>query len=60
MNSIEKQEKQNHLESMYGNILKNTRTLVAEMKGDTIYSGGKIYLFNDLIILTKIITTLGS
>lgn len=60
MKVVEEQQKKTKLNQFYGGVLKNTRNFIAEMQADTIYSTGKIYLFNDLVIVTKLTSSFGS
>lgn len=60
MNSLEEQEKRVKLHQLFGGALKEGRSFLGEMQADTIYFNGKIYIFNDLIIITKIQSTLGT
>ena len=45
---------------MFGGALKEGRNFLGEMQADTIYFNGKIYIFNDLIIVTKTQSILGT
>lgn len=60
MKNIEEQEKKVKLDSLFGGALKETRSFIAEMQADTIYFSGKIYIFNDMVIITKIESVLGT
>ena len=48
------------LHELFGGALKEGRTLLGKMLANTIYFDGKIYIFNDLIIITKIQSILGT
>lgn len=60
MKRIEDQEKKVKLDRLFGEALKSNRFLISEMQASTIYFDAKLYIFNDLVIISKVEELLGS
>ena len=60
MKKLEEEQKKIKLQELFGKTLDESRTYIAEMQADTIYFQGKLYILNNLIIITKIQSILGS
>jgi hypothetical protein len=60
MKRLEDEDKKMKLDKYFGELMRENRILIAEMQAGTIYFDAKLYIFQDIIIITKVQTMLGT
>lgn len=59
MGRLEAQEKKVKLDRLFGKSIGNSSEFLVEMSADTLYFPVKLYIFNNLVIVASISSTLG-